>query len=144
MPLKAMGNKTAQFQKVAVNRLRQSTEIAAKMLPSRIRSELSSDENRPSGMKKQASLENMLRRNTSNAVVKKHVPHSHLHKKTYFNALEKMMISPTNLKRNDSKYIKSIDQSAEQAFRDIFKSPPSRFGEAEIPTKGMHKGSKTL
>ena len=89
-------------------------------------------------------MENMLRRNTSNAIVKKHVPHAHLHKKTYFNALEKMMISPRNLHRNDSNnLIKSIDASAEQAFREVFKSPPSRFGE-ETQSKAVHKGSKTL
>ena len=36
--MKAFGNKTAQVQKVAASRLRQSTEIAAKMLSGRISS----------------------------------------------------------------------------------------------------------
>ena len=43
----------------------------------------------------------MRRNNSITTVVKKHaIPYAHLHKKTYFNALEKILISPKNLKKN--------------------------------------------
>ena len=45
-------------------------------------------------------METIMRRNNSISVVKKHaIPYAHLHKKTYFNALEKILISPKNLKK---------------------------------------------
>ena len=48
-----------------------------------------------------ASLETIMKRNNSITVVKKHaVPHAILHKKTYFNALEKILISPKGLKHS--------------------------------------------
>ena len=49
--------------------------------------------------RRQATMETIIRRNNSISVVKKHaIPYSHLHKKTYFNALEKILISPKHLK----------------------------------------------
>ena len=47
-------------------------------------------------------MDTIMRRNNSITVVKKHIPYAHLHKKTYFNALEKILISPHNLKLNIS------------------------------------------
>lgn len=45
-------------------------------------------------------MDTILKRNNSIAVVKNHgIPYGNLHKKTYFNALEKILISPGNLKR---------------------------------------------
>ena len=47
---------------------------------------------------RQASLETVCRRHNSTMVVKKHaIPYASLHKKTYFNALEKILISPRRL-----------------------------------------------
>ena len=41
-----------------------------------------------------------MKRNNSMMVVKRHcIPFPQLHKKTYFHALEKILISPGNLKR---------------------------------------------
>jgi len=74
-------------------------------------------------------------------VVKKHaVPFSGLHKKTYFNALEKILISPRHLKTDD-KETKTINDSAAKAFEDVFKQPPSRM-ESEFPQ--LRLGKKTL
>lgn len=50
-------------------------------------------------------METIMRRNNSISVVKKHaIPYAHLHKKTYFNALEKILISPKNLKKTADNY----------------------------------------
>ena len=50
--------------------------------------------------RRQATLETIMRRNNSITIVKKHaIPYAHLHKKTYFNALEKILISPRHLKK---------------------------------------------
>ena len=49
--------------------------------------------------KNPATIDSILRRNNSISIVKKHaIPYAHLHKKTYFNALEKILISPRNVK----------------------------------------------
>ena len=98
--------------------------------------------------RRQATMETIIRRNNSISVVKKHaIPYSHLHKKTYFNALEKILISPKNLKKNANHTIPPEDpgneleasqimaesymihDSANRAFDDVFKKPPSRLGD---------------
>lgn len=45
------------------------------------------------GENTQATMDTILRRNNSITVVKRAIPYAHLHKKTYFNALEKILIS---------------------------------------------------
>jgi len=71
-------------------------------------------------------------------VVKKHgIPYGNLHKKTYFNALEKILISPGNLKRmkmdttKDDDEQLNIHETAMRCFEDVFKKPPSRLGEEQ-------------
>ena len=50
-------------------------------------------------------MDTIMRRNNSISIVKKHaIPYAHLHKKTYFNALEKILISPKNLKKTTPMY----------------------------------------
>jgi len=47
-----------------------------------------------------STLETIMKRNNSITVVKKHgVPYGNLHKKTYFNALEKILMSPVKSKK---------------------------------------------
>ena len=53
--------------------------------------------------RRQATMETIIRRNNSISVVKRHaIPYSHLHKKTYFNALEKILISPKVKKQGNN------------------------------------------
>ena len=76
--------------------------------------------------KRQMTLDTILKRNNSISVVKKHaVPFGGLHKKTYFNALEKILISPRNVKQTDEQLL-SIHDSASKAFEEVFRNPPSR------------------
>jgi hypothetical protein len=53
--------------------------------------------------------------------------HGELHKKTYFQALEKMLASPINkLKSTDaSPNSMNLLESQSRAFDDVFKRPPS-------------------
>ena len=47
-------------------------------------------------------MDTILKRNNSNTVMRKHgVPFHQLHKKTYFNALEMILDSPQNIKKED-------------------------------------------
>jgi len=50
--------------------------------------------------------------------------YSSLHKKTYFNALEKMLMSPEHIGKGEQY---SNIEVANSAFDEIFKKPPSRF-----------------
>ncbi len=77
-------------------------------------------------------------------MVKQHaIPYGNLHKKTYFNALEKILISPKNLKKViDTPEPKvSIHETALKAFEDVFKKPPSRLGDDQPQTTGR-KGKR--
>ena len=68
-------------------------------------------------------------------VVKKHaIPYASLHKKTYFNALEKILISPRILKgeNKSKKNAPPPTDLALAAFDEVIKKPPSRFGDALI------------
>ena len=77
-----------------------------------------------------ATMETIVKRNNSITVVKNHaIPFKQLHKKTYFNALEKIFISPRNLNKDLLGDKKSIYESANQAFAEVFKKPPSRLGD---------------
>jgi len=87
---------------------------------------------------RQATMDTILKRNNSISVVKRHaIPYGNLHKKTYFNALEKILISPGNLKKmkqnpnevEDEQL--NIHQTAMRCFEDVFKKPPSRLGEEQ-------------
>ncbi len=83
-------------------------------------------------------METILKRNNSITVVKQHaIPYGSLHKKTYFNALEKILISPKNLKKElDTPEPKvTIHETAMKAFEDVFKKPPSRMGD-DLPQAG--------
>ena len=65
--------------------------------------------------------------------MKKHaIPHGQLHKKTYFNALEKILISPSNLNKSQMEGKKTIHDSVTKAFDDVFKKPPSRLGDDTV------------
>ena len=93
-----------------------------------------------------STLETIMKRNNSITVVKKHgVPYGNLHKKTYFNALEKILMSPVKSKKTAGYNIpiegsRTIQETAEQAFEDVFKKPPSRLGEGDMSPARM--GSK--
>ena len=108
--------------------------------------------------RRQATMETIIRRNNSISVVKKHaIPYSHLHKKTYFNALEKILISPQNLKTSANQKIPPEDpgheldtsqimadsymihDSANRAFDDVFKKPPSRLGDEKPVRRNAQK-----
>ena len=104
-------------------------------------------------------METIIRRNNSISVVKKHaIPYSHLHKKTYFNALEKILISPKNLKTSANHKVTPDDpgheldtspaimadsymihDSANRAFDDVFKKPPSRLGDEKPVRRNPQK-----
>ncbi len=111
-------------------------------MDSKLRSINDSDDQR------KATLETILKRNNSIQVVKQHaIPYGNLHKKTYFNALEKILISPKNLKKViDTPEPKvSIHETALKAFEDVFKKPPSRLGDDQPqPTgrKGKRQGQQ--
>ena len=112
--------------------------------------------------RRQATIETIMRRNNSISVVKRHaIPYSHLHKKTYFNALEKILISPKNLKKSVNHAMTAADSdpvslvpglggqdtpnmttesymvtdSMNRAFDDVFKKPPSRLGDEQPPRR---------
>ena len=65
---------------------------------------------------RQASLETVCRRHNSTMVVKKHaIPYASLHKKTYFNALEKILISPRILKQEELPKKGQVPQTSDLA-----------------------------
>ena len=80
------------------NKFRKSTEFHKKILAGRKSSTGMADKEMKEYEHRQASLETVCRRHNSTMVVKKHaIPYASLHKKTYFNALEKILISPRRL-----------------------------------------------
>ena len=84
------------------------------------------------------TLDTILKRNNSIGVVKKHaIPFSSLHKKTYFNALEKILISPRNISIEDED-LANIHDSTTRAFEEVFRNPPTRL-DNEYPQLKMGK-----
>ena len=83
---------------------------------------------------RKATLDTILKRNNSITTVKKHaIPFSSLHKKTYFNALEMILNSPRNIKKQEDS--KRIHDATSKVFEDMFKHPPSRLENDFVQTK---------
>jgi len=130
-PTAQYGSKTSR----QANHLRKSIEYQRSAMDDRS-SQLSRESDNEPRNSRQVTIDTIMRRNNSNTIVKKHaIPYAQLHKKTYFNALEKILISPRHLKYQDMGGEKSIISSANKAFDDCFKRPPSRLGDEAAPVK---------
>ena len=88
-------------------------------------------------IRRRVTIDTLMRRNNSINVIKRQaIPYAQLHKKTYFNALEKILITP-RVVRYENNFRQSVVQDmASKAFEDVFKKPPSRIGEARTIRKG--------
>jgi hypothetical protein len=56
---------------------------------------------------------------------KRIIPHKELHQKTYFNALQKMLISPQSLRLAGG--VKTTLDHQTKIFEDVFKKPPNDY-----------------
>ena len=121
-------------------RTRKSSELQMKMMSGR-NSMLATD--KELAERGPASIETIMKRNNSITVVKKHaVPFSSLHKKTYFNALEKILISPKGL-RNMDKPVDDDIANVTGPFETVFRKPPSRMDDSSARKAKGKSGKKS-
>lgn len=68
--------------------------------------------------------------------------HPELHKKTYFQALEKLLASPTALKDPVTKA--GVYDTQTQVFEDTFKRPPSNFAQRATKKRQNRNGQQQI
>ena len=64
-----------------------------------------------------------------------------LHRKTYFNALERMLMSPSGLQKEG---MVSGSQTANDAFEEIFKKPPEGYEQKRAKRRDVGQDVKNI